>query len=163
MVALLKEVLENRAIQGSATNGKKNVISETWHRLIMQLLNSTDLYRRSCKWSPTKSVPLPASNGHEMKMCDWWLCGNRKEEREKKFLFLWFLKVTGDIEKTPDNEMLSGCWLVSKENLWKPQEWEHLWSLGRSSWRIRPTTPGSLAAFKHFCFIQWKLVFIFWN
>lgn len=109
MVALLKEVLENRAIQGRATNGKKNVISETWHRLIMQLLNSTDLYRRSCKWSLTKSVPLPASNGHKMKMCDWWLCGNRKEEREKKFLFLWFLKVTGDIEKTPDNEMLSGC------------------------------------------------------
>lgn len=28
MVALLKEVLENRAIQGRATNGKKNVISD---------------------------------------------------------------------------------------------------------------------------------------
>lgn len=65
------------------------------------------------------------------------------------------------IDKTPDTEMLSGCWLVSKENLWKPQEWEHLWRLGRNSWRIRPPTPGSLTVSKHLSSVSfsesWRL------
>lgn len=156
MATSLREVLEN-------SNSRKRTEFQRHDRLIMQLLNATDLYRKSCKRLLIKSAPLPAPNGHKKKMCDWRLCAKGKEEREKKSVFLWFLRVTGDIEKTPDNEMLSGCWLVSKENLWKPQEWEHLWRLGRNSWRIRPPTPGSLAVFKHFCFIQRKLAFIFWN
>lgn len=87
MTALLREVLE-MTIQGRTINGKKNVTSEAWHRFIMQLLNSIDLYGKSCKLSLTRSVQLPASNGHKInKNGEWRLCTISKEIKKEVPLF----------------------------------------------------------------------------